>query len=210
MGAASQMATTRIFAGFQVSKAVLLIGAAMGAIAPAAVAHAQAVGEPGADQGEEIIVTARKRNETAMDVPATIVALGAAQLERYNTKDLLSLQNQVPGLMIADFGSNSGGSLSLRGMSSSPNNPAVDQTVAINVDGVQVGAGAIMRLGQFDLQQVEVLKGPQALFFGPKSNRPLLQIKPRNLRESLGRCKGFILGIARCQSCRTQTSSIFF
>lgn len=125
----------------------------------------------------EIIVTARKRDETAIDVPAAITALGSEALEKYGTRDFWGLQNQVPGLFIQDIPSSSGGAISLRGMSSSPNNPAMDQTIAFNVDGVQVGSGAIVRLGQIDLQQIEVLKGPQALFFGKNSPAGVLSMR---------------------------------
>lgn len=133
----------------------------------------------------EIIVTARKRDETAIDVPAAITALGAEDLDRYGTRDFSGLQKQVPGLMIADIPSNSGGAIALRGLSSSPNNPAIDQTVAINIDGVQVGSGAIIRLGQIDIQQVEVLKGPQALFFGKNSPAGVVSFRSADPGDSL-------------------------
>lgn len=136
-----------------------------------------AEGADAATVESDIIVTARRRSETAIEVPAAITALGMKELEKYNSRDFEGLQKQIPGLIIADFGSNSGGSIALRGISSSPNNPAVDQTVSINVDNVQIGAGAIIRLGQFDLQQVEVLKGPQALFFGKNSTAGVLSLR---------------------------------
>jgi len=127
--------------------------------------------------GPDIIVTARKRSETAIDVPAAITALGSGELAKYGTQDFWGLQNQVPGLMIGDFGSNSGGTIALRGLTSTPNNPAVDPTVGIVIDNVQIGAGAVIRLGQFDLQQVEVLKGPQALFFGKNSPAGVISMR---------------------------------
>jgi len=173
-----------------------IVGAALavplGLVFCASSASAQA-GSLGADEAapqvEEIIVSARKRDETARDVPAAIVAIGSQDLEKYNTRDLWGLQNQVPGLIISDFGSNSGGTIALRGLTSTPNNPAVDPTVGIVVDNVQIGAGAIIRLGQFDLQQVEVLKGPQALFFGKNSPAGVMSLRsadPRDVVEVKG------------------------
>lgn len=146
-------------------------------VAPAQAQDAQSNQTSADNSPSEIIVTARKRSETALDVPAAITAVGSEQLEKYNTRDLWGLQNQVPGLMIADFGSNSGGTIALRGITSSPNNPAIDPTVGIVIDNVQIGAGAIIRLGQFDLQQVEVLKGPQALFFGKNSPAGVMSLR---------------------------------
>ena len=164
-----------------------LIGGTMLAIAvtpTGAMAQDERSGAAAPTQSE-IIVTARKRDETAIDVPAAITALGAEDLDRYGTRDFGGLQKQVPGLMLADIPSNSGGAIALRGLSSSPNNPAIDQTVAINIDGVQVGSGAIIRLGQIDIQQVEVLKGPQALFFGKNSPAGVVSFRSADPGDTL-------------------------
>jgi iron complex outermembrane receptor protein len=163
--------------------AVLLSGSILAAVAVPGAALAQSA--EGASTAGEIIVTARKRNETAIDVPAAITALDQGSLEKYGTKDFWGLQNQVPGLMIQDIPSSGGGAVALRGMASSPNNPAIDQTVAINIDGVQVGAGQIIRLGQMDLQQVEVLKGPQALFFGKNSPAGVISMRSADPGDKL-------------------------
>ena len=165
---------------------VLCCGSALALVGFAPAAFAQTEGEgPSYRSGtSEIIVTARKRDETAIDVPAAITALGSEALEKYGTRDFWGLQNQVPGLYIQDIPSSSGGAIALRGMGSSPNNPANDQTVAINVDGVQVGSGSIMRIGQFDLAQVEVLKGPQALFFGKNSPAGVISIRSADPGDS--------------------------
>ena len=119
--------------------------------------------------GGEIIVTARKREESAIDVPVALVALGREDLERYASSDLQAISTQVPGLVVQPTPGGAGGSIALRGVSSSPSNPAIEQAVSINIDGVQVSSANILRLGQIDLMQMEVLKGPQALFFGKNS-----------------------------------------
>lgn len=163
--------------------AILLSGSILTATAMPGTVMAQSA--EGASSAGEIIVTARKRNETAIDVPAAITALDAGSLEKYGTKDFWGLQNQVPGLFIQDIPSSGGGAVALRGLSSSPNNPTQDQTVAINIDGVQVGSGTIIRLGQIDLQQIEVLKGPQALFFGKNSPAGVMSIRTRDPGDRL-------------------------
>lgn len=127
------------------------------------------------DQSGDIIVTARKRNETALDVPVSITALGEKDLTRYGTNSLQSLATRVPGFFASD--ASSSGTLAIRGISSTPGNPAADQGVSINVDGLQVGAPQTLRLAQIDLQQVEVLKGPQALFFGKNSPGGIVSLK---------------------------------
>ncbi len=131
-----------------------------------------------ADQGiSEIIVTARKRSEGTMDVPIAITALTSEDLGRYGATDLVAISQQVPGLIIQPMAGGAGGSVALRGISSSTQNPSIDQSVSFNIDGVQVSSANIIRLGQIDLQQLEVLKGPQALFFGKNSPGGVISIR---------------------------------
>ena len=135
---------------------------------------APAMAQPAADaanvwSGGDIIVTARKRAETEMDVPAAITALGTAQIDQYATRDLGGLATRVPSLQVAQTTGGAGGSIGLRGVTSSATNPSIDQAVSLNIDGIQLSSGHMIRLGQVDLQQIEVLKGPQALFFGKNS-----------------------------------------
>lgn len=125
--------------------------------------------------GDEIIVTARKRSESALDIPVSLTALNQEQIERYASSDLQAISTQVPGLFVSN--ASSSGTLALRGIASSPGNPAADQGVSVNVDGLQVGSPLIMRLAQVDLAQIEVLKGPQALFFGKNSPGGIISLR---------------------------------
>lgn len=144
-----------------------------------------AVAQEGKDSVEngEIIVTARKREETAIDVPVAITALGGEDLKRYATSDFSGIANQVPGMMVVAIPGGGGGTIALRGVSSSMTNPAIDQAVALNVDGVQLGSANFLRLSQIDLQQIEVLKGPQALFFGKNSPGGVISIRTADPKD---------------------------
>lgn len=149
-------------------------------LAVAQTANPPADAEPSAasaDQrgDDEIIVTARKRNESALDIPVSVTALNQEQIERYASSDLQAVATQVPGLFVSN--ASSSGTLALRGIASSPGNPAADQGVSVNVDGLQVGSPLIMRLAQVDLAQIEVLKGPQALFFGKNSPGGIVSLR---------------------------------
>lgn len=118
---------------------------------------------------EDIIVTARKRSESLIAAPVSVTAIGAADLSRYNASDLTRIGQLAPQLSITRSPSGAGATFNIRGIGSSPLEPGLDQSVSINLDGVQLSRGRFISLGMFDLAQVEVLKGPQALFFGKNS-----------------------------------------
>lgn len=140
---------------------------------PAAV-HAQESAPPQDGAAElsdmEIIVTARKRSETLINVPVAITAVSATELSRSAINGTDALARKIPGLVVGEGGGTvQGGSISLRGISAADSNPLGDQAVSFNIDGVQVARSSIRRMGDFDIASVEVLKGPQALFFGKNS-----------------------------------------
>ena len=118
---------------------------------------------------EEIVVTARKRAESMQDAPVTVTAFSQEALERYNTDQMASLAGLTPGLVIGPSAGISGPVISLRGVSTGPGHPSTEQSIAIVTDGVAMSHAGIVRTSQFDNRQVEVLKGPQALFYGKNS-----------------------------------------
>jgi len=132
----------------------------VGAQAPAA--------QPSEGVGD-IVVTARRRAESSLSVPVVLTAVTGEQLERSGVKELEGVARLVPQLLITRTSSVQGGSITLRGIGSTENNPFADQAVSINIDGVPISRASVARLGQLDLAQVEVLRGPQALFFGKNS-----------------------------------------
>lgn len=118
---------------------------------------------------EEIVVTARKRAESMQDTPVTVTAFSKQTLDMYNLDSLESVADLTPGLVISDSSSGSGGTIAMRGMSTGTGNTSFDQTVSIVFDGIALNHSYVLRVSQLDMQQVEVLKGPQALFFGKNS-----------------------------------------
>ncbi len=126
-----------------------------------------ASGSAKADQ--EIIVTARKRTERLQDVPAAVAAVSGKEMSNFATNTISQISSRVPQLLIGNVGGPGGATINLRGVGSPGTSPSVDQAVSINIDGVQVSQGNGVNLGTFDLDRVEVLKGPQALFYGKNS-----------------------------------------
>lgn len=125
---------------------------------------------------EEIIVTARKQAEGLQDVPVTVAALTEADLDRYNITNLVDAAKMVPNMVIAHGGSGNGSSLRLRGIGSSSISAAFDHSVAINLDGVVVNRGRFIHNSYMDMGQLEVLKGPQSLYFGKSATAGVVSI----------------------------------
>lgn len=124
----------------------------------------------------EIVVTARLRKETLLDVPVAVSALSAEDITRYNASDLTKIGELTPTVIISNYRTIGGGSLSIRGISSPPTQVGYEQPVSVALDGVQSSSGRVATLGFFDMQQVEILKGPQALFFGKNSPAGVISV----------------------------------
>lgn len=118
---------------------------------------------------DEIIVTARKREERLIDAPLSIQAFSAASIEEAGIDNLEDLTQYTPGL---DYKSQSSGlfagrylpAIRFRGLTSISNTPS-SQVGSLFVDGVYVLGGA-QSIGFEDINQVEVIKGPQSAYFG--------------------------------------------
>jgi iron complex outermembrane receptor protein len=137
----------------------LLLGiAAISAIATSA-AYAQ--------EGIEVVtVTAAKRAENVQDVAISMEVVGQQKLEAFNISGLQGLESKIPGL---DYSMNNGGSVvALRGFGSN-SNPAYDQTVAVYKDGIFQGKARQNQMPFFDVQRIEVLRGPQGALIGKNS-----------------------------------------
>ena len=143
---------------------------------------AQASASEGSDRSgaiEDIIVTARKKSESLINVPVAVTALSSETIERANATTLQKIGDLAPQVTLVKGFSGSGASFNIRGLGSSFIDAGVEQTVAINVDGVPVGRGNIITQAFFDLEQVEILKGPQALFFGKNSPAGVVSVRTR-------------------------------
>lgn len=125
----------------------------------------------------DIIVTARKRQESVQDVPVAVTAISAATIEKRDITSLEKIAAATPSLSVGRSSNGAGAQLTLRGIGSLSTSIGVEQSVATVVDGVYYGQGRIINEGFFDLAGVEVLKGPQALFFGKNATAGVISIK---------------------------------
>lgn len=126
---------------------------------------------------EEIIVTARRQEESLQDVPVAVSSLRTDVIENARVVNTEAITSRVPTLNISVGGSGSGGQISLRGVGSSNVSAAFDSAVAFDFDGVIISTMRIVQSAFFDAAQIDVLKGPQSLFFGKSATAGVLSIR---------------------------------
>ncbi|RME62279.1 MAG: ligand-gated channel [Alphaproteobacteria bacterium] len=129
---------------------------------------------------EEVVVTARRREESAQDVPVSVTAYSAARIDRQDLTSLEKLAAFTPQFSVGRASNGSGAQLTMRGIGSSSTSIGIEQSVAVIVDGVYFGQGRTINEGFFDLGSVEVMKGPQALFFGKNATAGAISINTAN------------------------------
>ncbi len=139
--------------------------------------------EEGVRVVEEVVVTARRQDETLQDVPVTITSVGGEQLEAFQLDQPQEIAERIPNFRIQTGGSGSGGTLNLRGVGSSAISAAFDSAVAFDIDGVQVSRMRMVQSAFMDLEQVDVLKGPQSLYFGKSASAGVISFASANPGE---------------------------
>jgi iron complex outermembrane recepter protein len=141
-------------------------------------------------EGSEIFVIARKREEAYIDVPVIETVISEETIERAAITDINDIAKFAPGLQVGQNVLSTGTQISIRGYGTSASDPGVDQSVALSIDGFTFSQGLAFESGMFDLQQIEVLKGPQALFFGKSSPGGVIALRsadPGNELEVIAR-----------------------
>lgn len=141
---------------------------------------------------EEVIVTAQRREQSMQEVPVSIEAFSGAQIQRQGFRDLVEMANFSPAARMEINQDRI--NITVRGIGTAGNNHALEQSVPTFVDGIHFGrAGQV--LGAFlDVERVEVLRGPQPVYFGQNANAGAFSITSRkptadwqgNLRAEVG------------------------
>jgi len=144
-------------------------------IAAAQTAPAQ-VADTTTGNNSDIIVTATRRSETLSNVPIAVSAVSAAALKNSGANDIRSLNQLAPSLLVSSTGTESNGSARIRGIGTVGDNPGLESSVAVFIDGVyrsRTGVG-LNELGEID--RIEVLRGPQGTLFGRNASAGLINI----------------------------------
>lgn len=141
----------------------LVLGAPALAAAPGTGGPASGAGQPA--QIEEVVVTAERRETKLQETPVSITALTSATVESAGIKRVEDFANMLPNVYIDDRNLR-GQNIAIRGISADLNNPGLDQGVGIFIDGVYLGRATAGNTNLFDLERVEVLRGPQGTLYG--------------------------------------------
>jgi iron complex outermembrane receptor protein len=157
-----------------------LVGLVAGAVATQATPAAAQQMEPSAE-ASEIIVTARKRDESVQDVPVTIAVLSGDTLQATGVLRSSELQFAVPGFYVQNFETRA--TITLRGVGAQISGGT--SSVATHLNGIYQASSAAQLNRLFDVAQVEVLKGPQGTLYGRNSTGGALNITTRAPDDTL-------------------------
>ena len=125
---------------------------------------------------EEIVVTTRKREESIMQAPAIVQAITPPEMQNLHVNEVDAIGQASPGLQMNTAYTLAGSTVYLRGIGTSGSSNYIDESVALNIDEFTSSFGLLFRQGLLDVSQIEVLKGPQSLFFGKSTTAGLIAI----------------------------------
>ena len=116
---------------------------------------------------EDVVVTAQKRAQPSQDVPVSTTAFDAEQIDTLKLRDLGDLSISLPNVALEDAGVGRGiANFSIRDLGINSSIPSIDPTVGVVIDGIYLGTNAGVLYDAFDLESIEVLRGPQGVLFG--------------------------------------------
>lgn len=170
-----------------------LLGASIFALAtssPAIAQTAEPQEEATSDEPGEIIVTTTLRSENLQDVPIAVTTFSADTLEKSGVKDLRDLGSVSPSFTVNNSNSESGGTtIWIRGVGTTGNNAGLESAVGIFLDGVYLSRPSVALGDLLDVNQIELLRGPQGTLFGRNTSAGAVSI--RTAKPNLNTFEGY-------------------
>lgn len=149
--------------------------------APAAAASSPGAGKAAAAQPsiaiETVVVTAEKRSGTVQKTPLAVTAITGDGLKQMDIVDAKALSGLVPGVLIGEHGRDT--SVSIRGVSSTNVAPSQDPSVAFNIDSVYISRPTGANSAFYDIERVEILRGPQGTLWGRNATGGAINVVTR-------------------------------
>ncbi|MEL6723519.1 MAG: TonB-dependent receptor [Pseudomonadota bacterium] len=146
--------------------------------------------EDGARTLSTVTVTATQRAESIQDVPIAVTALSPEVLDRAGVADVTALDSVAPSFNMNSSDTTTGGTtLRIRGVGTTGNNIGLESSVGVFLDGVYLSRPGVALGDLMDLEQIEVLRGPQGTLFGRNTSAGALNIKTK--KPNLDEVEGF-------------------
>jgi outer membrane receptor protein involved in Fe transport len=168
------------------SRKYWLLSAGVAALVTPGLAHAQGdtaaqptdatAAQPAGEDDNNIVVTAQGRRQILQDVPLAVTAVGGETMQNSGATDIRQLNQLAPSLLVSSTGTEANGSARIRGIGTVGDNPGLESSVAVFIDGVYRSRSGIGLNEMGDVERVEVLRGPQGTLFGRNASAGLIHI----------------------------------
>ena len=178
--AKSAYRTAASLAAFALASVAAVPAFAQDATAP------QSADEEAAPSGPDIIVTAQGRSQQLADVPVAISAVNSETLKNSGANDIRQLNQVAPSLLVSSTGSEANGSARIRGIGTVGDNPGLESSVPVFIDGVYRSRSGIGLNELGELDRIEVQRGPQGTLGGRNSSAGLISIYSKKPQFQFG------------------------
>jgi len=170
------------------SKTVWLVSAGLAALATPAYAQDDPAAPQTTAEGDDqaIVITAQGRRQLLQDVPLAVQAVGGEALQNSGANDIRQLNQLAPSLLVSSTGTEANGSARIRGIGTVGDNPGLESSVAVFIDGVYRSRSGIGLNELGEIERVEVLRGPQGTLFGRNASAGLIHIITRRPEFEFG------------------------
>lgn len=138
------------------------------------------------EASDTIIVTASKRTAALIDTPISVAVTSKAEVEQAQIRDALDLQTLVPSLRVNQLQATAQTNFSIRGFGNGANNPGIEPSVGVFIDGVYRSRSAAQLSDLPMLERVEVLRGPQSTLFGKNASAGIISVVTAEPQFTLG------------------------
>lgn len=125
---------------------------------------------------EEIVVTASKREQTLSDIPSAVSVTSAETIEKAHITDILDLHTTVTSLRTSQLQTSTQTNFIIRGFGNGANNPGIESSVGVFIDGVYRSRSASQIGDLVDVERIEVLRGPQSTLFGQNASVGVISV----------------------------------
>ena len=146
------------------------------------------------DDGNDIIVTASRRERTLQDTPIAVSVTSAETIKQAQIRDLIDLQSVVPSLRVNQNQNSGSTTFTIRGFGNGANNPGIEPSVGVFIDGVYRSRSSAQIADLPNIQRVEVLRGPQSTLFGKNASAGVISVVTQKPQFKFGGSGSFSYG----------------